>query len=52
MRGLGKWLVRAGLVVWSFGAVAAVSGVWVTMPPIVSQWRSGTASTTRPPDGR
>lgn len=38
MRGLGKWLVRAGLVVWSFGAVAAVSGVWVTMPPIVVEW--------------
>ena len=38
MHRLSKWLVRAGLVVWGVGAAAAVSGVWVTMPPIVVEW--------------
>ncbi|HEX8850654.1 MAG TPA: hypothetical protein VF761_14085 [Gemmatimonadaceae bacterium] len=38
MRRLSKWLVRAGLAVWALGAAAAISGVWVTMPPIVVEW--------------
>jgi hypothetical protein len=33
IRRIAKLLVRAGLAIWTFGLVAAVFGVWVTLPP-------------------
>jgi membrane protein required for beta-lactamase induction len=38
MRRLSKLLIRAGLAVWTFGLVAAVSGVWVTLPPVAVEF--------------
>ena len=38
MRSFAKWLVRAGLAVWLFGIAAAISGVWVTLPPVATEW--------------
>ena len=47
MRTTAKWMVRGGLVVWVFGTAAAISGVWVTLPPDATKWLVlGLASTS------